>query len=106
MQQIASERNYARVHELADLPALERWLEANGITLDEAARIQPEYCGPPAHNCLCGFGGFSGLEGTLGTAGDGGLLLTVTRTYSVSGVKAGDVLPARLSGAPWADKFA
>lgn len=40
---IAGSRNLARVHELADEPALVAWLDAQGLTLDEAARIQPAY---------------------------------------------------------------
>lgn len=41
---VASTRNNARVHELADEPALIAWLEANGLSVDEAAAIQPNYC--------------------------------------------------------------
>lgn len=40
VQYVASERNYARVRELADIPELVAWLEANGLTLEEAGRIQ------------------------------------------------------------------
>jgi hypothetical protein len=43
---IAATRNNARASELKDDPAVRRWLAANGITLAEAARIQPSYgCG-------------------------------------------------------------
>jgi hypothetical protein len=41
---IARTRNNARAPELKDDPEVGRWLVANGITLAEATRIQPEYC--------------------------------------------------------------
>src|SRR5262249_60445542 len=44
---IARERNFARVAELADEPRLRAWLAATGLTLAEAAAIQPEYCAFP-----------------------------------------------------------
>jgi hypothetical protein len=90
VQRIAEERNYARLPELTDIPELVVWLEANGLTLDEAARIQPQYCGPASQNCLCGdlFTGY-----VEGTTGDSGMALTVTATYgAVSGVMPGDTL--------------
>lgn len=40
---IASMRNNARIHELADEPELVAWLGRNGLSIDEAARIQPTY---------------------------------------------------------------
>lgn len=45
---VASERNLARVRELASESKLVSWLGAVGITVDEAARIQPSYCTTPA----------------------------------------------------------
>src|SRR5437660_1285133 len=49
---IAATRNYARVPELRDDPAVGRWLAQNGITLAEATRIQPTYgCGSPRGAC-------------------------------------------------------
>jgi hypothetical protein len=43
---IAATENNARVPELRDDPAVRRWLDANGVTLAEATRIQPSYgCG-------------------------------------------------------------
>lgn len=43
---IAAMQNNARVPELRDDPEVRRWLDANGITLAEATRIQPAYgCG-------------------------------------------------------------
>ncbi len=43
--QIAERRNFARVPELADEPGLAEWLASVGLSLEEAARIQPAYCG-------------------------------------------------------------
>jgi len=53
VQEIAAKRNYAFVRELADDARVIAWLEAAGLTVAEAARIQPTYC-PRAHNqCVC-----------------------------------------------------
>jgi hypothetical protein len=46
---IAKTRNNAFIRELADDPALVAWLEASGLTVDEAARIQPQYGGFPVY---------------------------------------------------------
>ncbi len=43
VQRIATTRNLARVRELADEEALVAWLDTHGMTLDEAARVQPSY---------------------------------------------------------------
>jgi hypothetical protein len=47
VDRIASTRNLARIPELADEPALVAWLEGAGLTVEEAARIQPQYNGWP-----------------------------------------------------------
>jgi hypothetical protein len=48
---VASRLNFAYIADIARDPefgpALQAWLEANGLTLDEAARIQPAYDGGP-----------------------------------------------------------
>lgn len=41
--------NLVRVPDLADEPRLQRWLQGRGLTLEEAARIQPAY-GPAPPN--------------------------------------------------------
>lgn len=43
VRRIASTRNLARVRELADDEAVVPWLDTHGMTLDEAARVQPSY---------------------------------------------------------------
>ena len=55
---IAEERNHAWVRELADEPRLLAWLAAAGLTVNEAAAIQPSYCGTNA-GCVCGDDSFS-----------------------------------------------
>lgn len=55
VEKIARERNRAFVHALADEPALAQWLEDAGLSLDEAALIQPGYaptCSTAAE-CVC-----------------------------------------------------
>ncbi len=43
VQAVAAGNNLARVHALAELPAVRGWLEHHGIGIDEAARVQPMY---------------------------------------------------------------
>lgn len=50
---IARERNNAWVRELADEPRLIAWLAAAGLTVGEAAMIQPSYCSVRSE-CFCG----------------------------------------------------
>jgi hypothetical protein len=45
---VRTTRNTAAIHELAGDTALLAWLDVNGLTLDEAARIQPGYDWEPA----------------------------------------------------------
>ena len=47
VDEVANSRNKARVHDLADMPVLTAWLDSVGLSVDEAARIQPSYGGPP-----------------------------------------------------------
>jgi hypothetical protein len=49
---VAETNNNARVPELRNDPELVAWLDANGLTLQEAARIQPAYCGLPPEQQL------------------------------------------------------
>lgn len=44
---VATTRNTATIHQLADDARLVAWLDSTGLTLDEAARIQPWYGPPP-----------------------------------------------------------
>jgi MYXO-CTERM domain-containing protein len=67
VRRIARERNNARVVELTDEPRLTAWLDASGLTLDEAALIQPSYCGEEDPNCLCSNRAAGYLEATTTT---------------------------------------
>ena len=50
VEHVADTRNHATVPELANEPALAEWLDRVGITLEEAAEIQPTYCGMDSHD--------------------------------------------------------
>jgi hypothetical protein len=50
---IAATNNNASILDLRDDAELLSWLERNGLTLEEAARIQPTYCGPVPPGCYC-----------------------------------------------------
>lgn len=47
VREVVASDNLIRVPELAGHPGLARWLEARGLTLEEAARIQPNYDNRP-----------------------------------------------------------
>ncbi len=47
---VATARNTATIYELADDPRLISWLDGAGLTVDEAARIQPTYGAPGDRN--------------------------------------------------------
>ena len=47
VDKVEATRNNAYIAELADDPALIAWLDSSGLSVDEAARIQPSYNGFP-----------------------------------------------------------
>lgn len=101
VQHVARERNHARVRDLLDLPQLVAWLDANGLTAAEAARIQPAYCYTPADGCVCSNMAARNARLLEGTIGDNGDALTVTAVFgSLQGVSIGDVVPAQPGAAP------
>jgi hypothetical protein len=97
VQAIARERNNAYVRELADDPRLVAWLAAAGLTVEEAAAIQPEYCSIVS-DCICGGDfSFTGYPVPARGAVEGVVLangkVRVDRTYGDSlGVVAGSEL--------------
>lgn len=102
---IARERNNAYVRELADEPRLLEWLAAAGLTVEEAAAIQPSYCSPLA-DCFCG-GSFSQpnyplpatgvLEGVVTVSG----MVRVDAVYGdVQGIAIGSVVAVDLGFPP------
>ena len=52
VEHVVATRNNATVFELADEPGLAAWLDRNGLSLEEAARIQPHYGDPFALNMV------------------------------------------------------
>ncbi len=102
---IARERNNAYVRELADEPRLLAWLEAAGLTVEEAAAIQPSYCSMLA-DCFCG-GDFAFpnypvpatgvLEGVVTVSG----MVRVDAAYGdVQGIAIGSVVAVDLGFPP------
>ena len=86
MHKIARRRNHARVRELADERGLVRWLAAAGLTLEEAALIQPSYCEVPlgtvAQVCCMDNQAATLVEATLKPAGSlNGFKATITAIY-------------------------
>lgn len=67
VRHIARTDNHARVRELARFPELREWLAVAGLSLGEAARIQPSYCyESQAAACFCSIGGYSAIAvGTI-----------------------------------------
>lgn len=99
VDQIARTRNNAYIRELADDRELVAWLDAFGLTVSEAARIQPEYDGgcctfyeptdPDPNRVTKGYALLSvGLGGTsLGTLGFN--MFSPSRTSGAVGLAAG-----------------
>jgi hypothetical protein len=78
---IAKADNNARVGKLARLPELRAWLAGVGLSLAEAARIQPTYCHyTEAEACFCNAGGLTNLAmGTVIAFEPGGVRVRVDR---------------------------
>jgi hypothetical protein len=70
--EVARENNQAYVEELARDARVVAWLRAAGLTVEEAARIQPQYC-TTAASCFCNVTRDSAVwEGTVVGTPDGG----------------------------------
>jgi hypothetical protein len=108
VEQIAKTRNNAHVHELAGDVELRAWLDAAGLTLEEAARIQPSYCFlTVADVCLCNRSGTGTVA--LGTVvvgeGTGGVSVRIERLAGdTSTVSVGDVVLASVTDVALGDK--
>jgi hypothetical protein len=50
---VATTANSATIAELSADPRLVQWLDENGLTVEEAGRVQPTYGPWRAHSCLC-----------------------------------------------------
>jgi len=53
VRQVAAAKNNGLVRELARDSRLVAWLEAAGLTLEEASEIQPSYCSLRPWDCVC-----------------------------------------------------
>jgi hypothetical protein len=98
VSKIALERNNAWVRELANEERLIAWLNAAGLTVEEAAAIQPSYCSTNS-DCVCG-GNFSApiapasgvLEGDVVASG----IVRIDHTYGDAATwKVGDTIQIR-----------
>jgi hypothetical protein len=66
---VARDHNLARVHDLRGDPALGAWLARNGLTLAEAARIQPAYSAHEEAHYQPTVSIVAGVSGGASTAG-------------------------------------
>jgi len=103
---IARERNLARVRELADESRLWAWLAAAGLTLEEAAAIQPVYCWIKSE-CICDYYGYpvpaaGVLDGTVVQVdANGAVRMRVDLIYGAgTGYHVGDELGVVLVRGP------
>jgi hypothetical protein len=107
---VAATDNNARIRDLQGDPELVAWLAENGLTAGEAARIQPEYGGPPPTSPDASTAS-TGYKTTTGVAvGTGAVSLALNATHTglsprvsgVLGIAAGAV--ALAAGAPNLDE--
>jgi len=103
---VARSRNNARVRELAHEPGVLAWLAAAGLTVAEAALIQPEYC-RTASDCVCGGTWVSPgyphpadgvLEGVIVEDGATGKAARVEVIYGKTTAKVGDSVRVHVQG--------
>jgi hypothetical protein len=93
---IARTRNHARVRELATMAEVRAWLAAAGLSVEEAARIQPTYCFlTEAEACFCqGEAAAAVAVGTTVATGSS-FAYRIDRIEGRSpGLRVGDELPA------------
>jgi len=103
VRHIADTENDARVQSLARLPEVRAWLAAAGLSLDEAARIQPAYCYyEQADVCFCESTGLTGVAlGTVVGQNDGSVLARVDRIEGdLPGLSVGDLRDIALDAEP------
>jgi hypothetical protein len=101
VRHIARTDNLARVYRLARLPEVRAWLDASGLTLDEAARIQPEYCFlSEAEVCFCNQGQRTNLaQGVVLRSDNTSADVRVQRIEGqISGLMVGDEVSIMASG--------
>lgn len=93
---ISQETNHALVPELAERPEFAAWLQAAGLTVEEASIIQPTYSCVNAADCVCGRTFYAGsvvpakavLQVIVDGAGNG----RVEQVYGDTTWRVGDVV--------------
>lgn len=99
VERIARDRNLATIQELADEPDLVDWLGAAGLSLEEAAAIQPSYCHESEADQLCSasYDAVYAEATVVAVAGDVAARAVIVRidwTSDDSGPAVGTTLPA------------
>ncbi|MBX3229867.1 MAG: hypothetical protein KIT84_05990 [Labilithrix sp.] len=102
VSEVAAKANHAYVDELAADPRFLAWLNAAGLTVEEAARIQPGYGCVPAADCLCTVAASGGgaapavVEATIATLSttSNEVGVKVTAVHGETDVKVGDDITA------------
>jgi hypothetical protein len=91
VRRVASMHNLARIHDLRADRELLHWLLVLGITLEEAARIQPAYCMLPS-DCYCSSPEdlLGVVEGAVSRGDTGALILTIDVIHRGTGFAVGD----------------
>lgn len=89
VEEIVRTHNLIRVPELRDDPRVSTWLEARGLTLEEAALIQPSYSPPPD-------GGARRVSSHYETA-------TVGLSIATAALASYAAMAEPARGAPWVD---
>jgi len=104
---IAREKNHARVPEFASEPRMLAWLEAAGLTVDEATTIQPSYgCVSPTE-CVCN-GSYDNpttpVKGVMTGVIEGPGAARIDAAYGDTGAyRVGDLVTAHFAENPGGD---
>ena len=101
---ISQETNHALVPQLAERPEFAEWLSAAGLTVEEAAIIQPSYACVNAADCVCGRTSNAGsvvpakavLQVIVDTSSSG----RVEQVYGETTWRVGDVVSLATYAAP------
>lgn len=99
---VAEKTNHAYVRELAANAALVEWLVENGLTEEEAARIQPSYCYSPANDCICYQPVVTNADLVAGVVSDTNSLVVDQVFKTETGVVVGDTVSITFNGGDFA----
>jgi hypothetical protein len=95
VERVARKRNHAYVRELVDDRRIADWLEREGLSAEEAALIQPSYCGVFAQDCLCVPGDDGVVELDVEMVSGGTFDARVTAIHGTSARQVGDLVSGR-----------